>query len=438
MLKKLGYTILIVLLLFLFGFVIFKYFPDFRMPYVLTTVLVLLHFYVWSAIKVQCVKFSGIIRFSLAFLFWLPVIMLFAGGFALIFEPLESWPPFLKIYFIGIIFTFIVSLIFPVIFIFIADLLRFFQATELFLSSKKKRKANHAISRKKFLVNTGLAMGGIVLGSMGFGMLHGNYHFKTFRERLKIKNLPIGLDGFRIVQISDFHLGTWVSKDPLIRAVDQINALEPDAIFFTGDLVNSITEEAFPFFDELRELKAKYGIFCILGNHDYGKYHHWETKADELENFEQLITFYDNLDWKLLRNEHVLLHLEDADLMIAGVENWSENPRFPRLGDLKKALLGAPDSVVKILLSHDPTHWDAEVLQNPHHINLTLSGHTHGFQVGIETPYFRWSPAQYIYKRWAGLYIQEDQYLYVNRGIGAIGFPGRIGIRPEITLIELV
>ena len=437
MLKKLGYTLLILLLFALIGYVVFRYFPGFKMPYIFTLVLVTLHFYVWSAIKPQCKKLSTSLRIILGFVFWFPVMLLFVGGFGLVIEPLDSWSPFLRIYFIGIIFTFIVSLILPVIFIFFADVIRFFQASVLFLSSKKKRNAKNAISRKKFLVNTGLAMGGVVLGSMGFGMLHGSYHFKTFRELLSFKNLPAALNGFRIVQISDFHLGIWVSKDPLIRAVEQINALKPDIIFFTGDLVNNITEEAFPFFEELGELKAKYGIYSILGNHDYGKYHHWESEEEEQENFEQLLAFYENLDWKLLRNEHVVLHLDEADLVIAGVENWSSNPRFPRLGDLKKAMLGVPEGSVKILLSHDPSHWDAEVLEYHQPIDLTLSGHTHGFQVGIETPYFRWSPAQYLYKHWAGLYVQDERYLYVNRGIGAIGFPGRIGIRPEITLIEL-
>lgn len=207
MLKKIGYSLVIVLILILIGFIVFQYYPGFRMPYLFTTVLVVLHFYVWSAIKPQCKKFVGFVRVLLGFLFWLPVFLLFAGGFALIFEPLESWPPFLKIYFIGIIFTFIVSLILPVIFIFFADVVRFFQATKLFFSGREKRQAKNAITRKKFLVNTGLALGGVVLGSMGFGMLHGTYHFKTFRERLKIKNLPNALSGFKIIQISDFHLG---------------------------------------------------------------------------------------------------------------------------------------------------------------------------------------------------------------------------------------
>jgi len=437
MLKKTGYFFLILIFLIAFGVIIFKSLPQLRMPYIFTTALVLLHYYVWTAVRGRIKKYKALIQYLLVFLFWLPVLLLFTGALALFIQPMDSWPPFFKIYFVGIIFTFIVSLILPVVFIFIADIIRFIESIGLFFSSKEKRETKNAISRKTFLVNTGLAMGGVVLGSMGFGMLHGSYHFKTFRESLKLKNLPFDLRGFRIVQISDFHLGTWVSKEPLIRAVEHINSLHPDVIFFTGDLVNNITEEAFPFFDELKKLSAKQGIYSILGNHDYGKYHHWDSEEDEQANFDDLISFYDNLGWKLLRNEHVVLHEGNADLVVAGVENWSSNPRFPRLGDLGKAMDGVPDSAVKLLLSHDPTHWDAEVLSHYQHIDLTLSGHTHGFQVGIETPYFRWSPAQYLYKHWAGLYNQGEQYLYVNRGIGAIGFPGRIGIRPEITLIEL-
>lgn len=438
MLKKLGYALLTLFIFAFVGFIVARYLPAYKMPYLFTIVLIALHYYVWTAVKPAIKKRSKGLQFFLGFVFWLPVILLFAGGLGLFLAPLEAWPPFLRIYFIGIIFTFIVSLILPVVFVFFADITRFFEAIGLLFSGKKKRKAKKAITRKKFLVNTGLALGGVVLGSMGFGMLHGSYHFKTFREKLKIKNLPFDLNGFRMVQISDFHLGTWVSKEPLIRAVEEINALKPDVIFFTGDLVNNITEEAFPFFDELSEMKAKYGIYAILGNHDYGKYHHWESEEEEAGNFEDLLAFYDNLNWKLLRNTHEVLHLNEADLVIAGVENWSSNPRFPRLGDLDKAMHGVPDSSVKILLSHDPTHWDAEVLKHNQTIDLTLSGHTHGFQVGIESSFFRWSPAQYLYKHWAGLYAAGDQYLYVNRGIGAIGFPGRIGIRPEITLIELV
>jgi len=437
MLKKIAYSLLVIFFLIVGGIIVFKYFPGFRMPYLFTAFLTVLHYYVWTAVKVQLKKLNNALLFSLGFVFWLPIILLIIGGIALSIEPMDLWSPFLKIYFIGIIFTFIVSLILPVVFIFMADILRIFQTLKQFAKPKKNRKSK-GISRQKFLVNTGLALGGLVLGGMSFGMMRGNYHFKIFSEKLKIKNLPFDLKGFRIVQISDFHLGTWVNKEPLIRAVEHINFLNADVIFFTGDLVNNISEEAFPFFEELDKLKSNHGIYCVLGNHDYGKYHRWETIEEEIDNFDALVDFYKTLGWKLLRNEHVVLHEGHADILVAGVENWSVNPRFPRLGDLNKAFEKSPDSAIKILLSHDPTHWDAEVLNYQKHIHLTLSGHTHGFQVGIETPLFRWSPAQYLYKHWAGIYEQDQKYLYVNRGIGSIGFPGRVGIRPEITLIELV
>ncbi len=438
MLKKLVYTLSFSVLILVIGFLVFRFYPVFKIPFLLTTVLLLLHFYVWSAVKSRLNGLKQVQQVLVVFVFSLPVILLFSGIIALFAQAIDKWTPFFRIYFIGLIFTFIVSLLLPVFFIFLADILRFFQLVIRWLSPKEKQKPIESISRKKFLVNTGLGLGGLVLGSMGFGMLHGNYHFKKFRANIKIKNLPKSLQGLRIVQISDFHLGTWASKEPLIRAVEQINALDADLLFFTGDLVNNKTDEAFPFFEELQKLKAKKGIYCILGNHDYGNYQHWNTKAEKVENFEQLLDFYTRLNWKLLRNEHELLHFGELPLLIVGVENWSSNNHFPRLGDLDKALADAPDSVVSIVLSHDPSHWDAKILKHPRKIDLSLSGHTHGFQVGIENAYFRWSPAQYIYKHWAGLYRDEEQYLYVNRGIGAIGFPGRIGIRPEITLLELV
>jgi predicted MPP superfamily phosphohydrolase len=438
MLKKHVNTLWVIGFVLLTGFLVFRYYPSLKIPFLFTTVLLLLHYYVWTAVKprLKALKFHQ--RALTIFAFSLPVILLFIGIFALIIQPIDNWTPFFRIYFIGLIFTFIVSLLLPVIFVFLADVLRFFQIVKRQLSPKKKQKSIEAISRKKFLVNTGLGLGGLVLGSMSFGMLHGNYHFKKYRALIKIKNLPKSLQGLRIVQISDFHLGTWASKEPLIRAVEQINALDADLVFFTGDLVNNKTDEAFPFFEELKQLKAKKGIYCILGNHDYGNYHQWDSKAEKEENFEQLLDFYTRLNWRLLRNEHALLHFGEADLLLAGVENWSSNNHFPRLGDLDKALDEAPASDVTIVLSHDPSHWDAKILKHARKIDLSLSGHTHGFQVGIETPYFRWSPAQYIYKHWAGLYRDREEYLYVNRGIGAIGFPGRIGIRPEITLLELV
>lgn len=360
---------------------------------------------------------------------------------ALLFSSLDDWPSFLRVYFIGGLFTYVMSMLLPVVFLFFADIIRFIEILWNKNTDKRVDKIKgKEISRRKFIVNTGLSLGGITLGTMGFGMLHGNYDFKIWRYSIKLNRVPESLKGLKIVQISDFHLGTWVSKNPLIEAVNYINNLKADLVFFTGDLVNSMTEEAFPFKEELSKVKSKYGVFASLGNHDYGHYYNWASKEEEQKNWDDLLNFYKEIGWKLLRNENEVLEINGSKIHVVGVENWSQNSRFPRLGDMDKATKNIDSSDLNLLLSHDPTHWDQIVKDHPILIDITFSGHTHGFQFGIESKLFRWSPAQYIYKHWAGLYKNEtaDKFLNVNRGIGAIGFPGRVGIKPEITLVELV
>jgi len=359
---------------------------------------------------------------------------------ALLFNSMYDWPDFLRVYFVGGLFTYVMSMLIPVLFLFIADIVRFAEILIKKNSSHRVDKIKEeGITRRKFIVNTGLSLGGLTLGTMGFGMLHGNYDFKIWEYAIGLSKTPKALKGLRIVQISDFHLGTWVSKTPLIEAVKYINQLNADIILFTGDLVNAMTEEAFPFTDELAKIKARYGIYASLGNHDYGHYYNWESKEAEQKNWDDLLKLYQNIGWKLLRNEHDTLEINGSRLNIVGVENWSLNSRFPQLGDLDKAIGDMDTNGLNILLSHDPTHWEEKVKDHPVSMDITFSGHTHGFQFGIESKLFRWSPAQYVYKHWAGLYKdhQSEKFLNVNRGIGAIGFPGRVGIKPEITFVEL-
>jgi predicted MPP superfamily phosphohydrolase len=253
--------------------------------------------------------------------------------------------------------------------------------------------------------------------------------------------LPRELDGVKLVQISDLHLGSWANKEALKEAVDLINDENPDFIFFTGDLVNFLTREAYSFKGILKQLKARFGVFAVLGNHDYGDYVKWDSEKEKAQNLIDLENLYREMGWHLLRNENKLVKVNNIPVAVVGVENWSAYDRFPRYGDIQKALQGADMARFKILLSHDPTHWDKIVSQTRPDINVTLSGHTHGFQFGVELKNFKWSPAQYMYKRWAGLYsnpaTDNPQYLYVNRGLGMIGYPGRIGILPEITVLEL-
>jgi predicted MPP superfamily phosphohydrolase len=303
-------------------------------------------------------------------------------------------------------------------------------------------KSDHqeGITRSKFIQYLGFLSGGMVFSSMFVGMFKWEYEYKVLREKVNIPGLPNSFKNLRIVQISDFHLGNWGLYKPMEEAVKKIMSLKPDIVVFTGDIVTYSTKETERFGDILGNIKAPMGVYTVLGNHDYGLYVSWPDKESEKKNMTDLFDYYKRIGWKLLNNENVVLEKNGEKLAIVGVENWGINKRFPKFGDIDKALVGIEDIEVKILLSHDPTYWDHVIVPNNYPVGLTLSGHTHGFQFGIETPKVKWSPAQYVYKHWAGLYKnpKTNHYLYVNRGIGSIGYPGRIGILPEITILELV
>ncbi len=298
--------------------------------------------------------------------------------------------------------------------------------------------------RSRFLSMAALAAGGVPLATLTYGVVRNAYRYRRFAEDVPVKNLPAGLDGFKIVQISDMHSGSWTQTEPLRAAVEMVNKEQADIVCFTGDLVNSDAREMLPYVDIFKEIRGKYGVFSILGNHDYGTYHDWghprgsaEEAAAIAAHMERLFQVHQDLGWDLLRDENRLLRVNGHTLGVLGVENWGAAFRFPRLADLAKATAGTASCDCKILLSHDPTHWDAKVRPGYPDIDLTLSGHTHGFQFGVEIPGFKWSPAQYLYKQWAGLYRAGDQHLYVNRGLGFLGYPGRVGILPEVTVLTL-
>ncbi|MGZ3884494.1 MAG: metallophosphoesterase, partial [Bacteroidia bacterium] len=250
-------------------------------------------------------------------------------------------------------------------------------------------------------------------------------------------NLPEAFDGFKIVQISDIHCGSFLSDAALIKAFDILHKQKPDLILFTGDLVNNIATETHDYIEQYKSLKAPYGVYSVLGNHDYGDYVSWESGEAKRANLDSLKKIQADCGWKLLMNEHVALEKDGEKIALIGIENWSASNRFPKKGRLDLAYKGAEQYPFKILMSHDPSHWDQQVRKDYPNIDLTLSGHTHGMQFGIEIPGFKWSPVQYLYKQWAGLYKQDNQYLYVNRGLGFLGYPGRLGIWPEITVLEL-
>ena len=280
---------------------------------------------------------------------------------------------------------------------------------------------------------------GIPLIMLIYGILRNRHRYKLFKETIPIPNLPKNLEGLKIVQISDIHSGSFTRKEPLKKGIQLINDQAADLVFFTGDLVNSTAREIEPYLDVFNKIKAKYGVFSILGNHDYGDYVRWPSKEVKKNNLAQLKNTQKQLGWQLLLNENRLLNINGQQIAIIGVENYSANARFSKYGDLAKAYEGSQNVDLKLLLSHDPSHWEAQVTNNFKDIAITFSGHTHGAQFGIEiSGIFKWSPVQYFYKQWAGLYQKGSQYLYVNRGFGYLAYPGRVGILPEITAITLV
>jgi predicted MPP superfamily phosphohydrolase len=293
------------------------------------------------------------------------------------------------------------------------------------------------IPRSTFLSWLGLGLGGTLFGTLLFGF--GNkYNYQIKKIKLSFKNLPEAFKGMRMVHISDIHSGSFQDIRAVNKGIDLILKQQPDLIVFTGDLVNDRAAEMEPYQNSFGRLTAPLGVFSTLGNHDYGDYVQWPTAQAKLDNLEALKKVHANMGWRLLMNEHVLLEKKGEKIALLGIENWGAKARFPKYGKMDLAYPGTENISFKILLSHDPSHWDAQILPEYPGIDLMLSGHTHGMQFGLENPYFKWSPVQWMYKQWAGLYEQGAQKLYVNRGYGFIGYPGRVGILPEITVIEFV
>lgn len=292
------------------------------------------------------------------------------------------------------------------------------------------------ISRSAFLSWTGIAIGGGLFTTLLIGFSN-KYNYQVKKIKLSFDNLPSSFKGLKIVQISDIHSGSFTDKAAVNRGVDMVLNAKPDLILFTGDLVNDRADEMHDYMDVFSRVKAPMGVYSIFGNHDYGDYTSWPSEEAKKENLEHLKKVHAELGWKLMLDEHVVLEKDNEQIALLGIQNWSAFGSFPKYGKMDKAYHGSEKYPFKILMSHDPSHWDAEVRVKYPDIDLMLSGHTHGMQFGVENPYFKWSPVQWFYKEWAGLYEQGKQKLYVNRGYGFIGYPGRVGILPEITLIEL-
>jgi len=300
-----------------------------------------------------------------------------------------------------------------------------------------KSDADFFIARRKFVSQIAMGVAAIPFLSLLYGMTKGKYNFQVRKKTVYYPDLPDSFDGMKITQISDIHSGSFDDADAIAHAVDMINAQQSDMILFTGDIVNTHADEMKPWIDTFKRIeRPKFGKYSVLGNHDYGEYVSWPTQKAKQENFEGIKDLHRQIDFKLLLNENVKIKNGTDEIALIGVENWGHN--FKQAGDLTKASAGVKQEDFKILMSHDPSHWEMEVKNHPNNYHLTLSGHTHGFQFGVEIPQvIKWSPVQYVYKQWAGLYNNAGRYIYVNRGFGFHAYPGRVGIWPEITVLEL-
>lgn len=306
----------------------------------------------------------------------------------------------------------------------------------LFCAPFRTKKEKVIPSRRRFVSLIGMGVAAIPFAGMIYGMLWGRYNYRVVKHTLYFDDLPEAFDGYRVVHISDIHSGSFDNAEKVQYGIDMINVQQGDVIFFTGDLVNNKAEEMRPWIAHFKQLHAKDGVYSVLGNHDYGDYVQWDSPDEKAKNLETLKQIHQQLGFCLLNNESVFLSRGQQRIAVVGVENWGQG--FIKKGNLKQALSQVDKKDFKILLSHDPTHWQYEVLKDPNFIHLTLSGHTHGMQFGIEIPgVIKWSPAGWRYKYWGGVYKEKDRYINVNRGFGYLAFPGRVGMPPEITVIEL-
>lgn len=296
--------------------------------------------------------------------------------------------------------------------------------------------ADSSISRSAFLTWLGIIAGGGFLSAFIYGFSN-KYNYRVRTVKVRSPNLPDSFKGLKILQLSDIHSGSFTDREAVNRGVSMALNERPDIILFTGDLVNDRAIEMTDYKKIFSRLTAPMGVYSTLGNHDYGDYAQWASAEEKLANLEHLKNIQTEMGWRLLMNEHVIFERNNEKIALIGIENWGAKGHFPKYGKLDVAYKGTEEIPFKILMSHDPSHWDAQVLPQYPAIDLTLAGHTHGMQFGVEIPHFKWSPIQYMYKQWAGLYKTGKQYLYVNRGYGFLGYPGRVGILPEITVIEL-
>jgi uncharacterized protein len=412
--------------------------------FILPLIVIGIEFYFFSGVQTIIKDFQPQRKVTIQIIYWVISGLTIAGLTFSIFFPPQTWPQFFRIYIASLLFVLFISKLIGCLFLAVDDILRFFRWGFQFATTFNHPEKREGISRLKFLVYAAGTFFTIPFVSLFYGVVRGAFKYKTHVVNLAFPNLPEAFHGLKIVQISDIHTGSFADDTShLSYAFDRVLELKPDIIFFTGDLINDNVRETDGYLDIYKKLKAPMGVFSILGNHDYGDYLEWPDKAAKIASQEELKKVQTEAGWRLLLNEHVVLEKAGQKIALLGVENWGGNLHFKRYGRMDLAHQGTEQYDFKILLSHDPSHWGKEVKQKYSDVDLTLSGHTHGFQFGVEIPGFKWSPVQYVYPQWGGLYRHQKQYLYVNRGLGCVGrekvsfVKFRLGIWPEVTLIEL-
>lgn len=405
--------------------------------FIFVTLFLLIDFYVFQAVlnvsKNWPAPWKGVIRYG----FWIPTVLCIGAlGWWMMADPYKVGAGLRNWILTGLFATYF-SKLFGVFFLLLDDGQRLVRwVAKLFTKPAANPLPGEVINRSQFLSQAAMVATAIPFGAMAYGIISGAHDYRVRRVTVKLPHLPDSFDGLRIVQLSDIHSGSFFNKTAVRGGVEMVLNEKPDLIFFTGDLVNNESGEVKDYIEVFNKLKAPLGVYSVTGNHDYGDYKNWTSKEAKQQNFQDLITAHRELGFDLLMNEHRFIEQGGSKLAIMGIENWGAG-RFSKYGKLDEAYVGTEDAEVKLLLSHDPSHWDAQVRPNYKDIDIAFAGHTHGFQFGVELGDFKWSPSQYAYKQWAGLYQEGNQYLYVNRGFGYLGYPGRVGMPPEITVMEL-
>ena len=409
--------------------------------FIIIVIMILLDIYVFMAIKSVSHGLSSKLRTVIFSIYWIIAVAAIIGLLVFILTGPEFLPKKFRTYLFATILAFVFGQLISSVFFLIDDVRRLIQwlaGKAFFRNTEVSQMNGDGISRSVFLSWIGLAAGTTLFGSLIYGFSN-KYNYKIKRVKIAFDNLPEGFNGIKILHFSDVHSGSFMNKKAVEHGVEKIIAQNADLVIFSGDLVNDRAPEMNNYMNVFNKIKAPMGVFSTFGNHDYGDYVKWPYEGVTKEqNLINLAKIHAELGWRLMMDENIELERNGDKIALIGIQNWSAKAHFPRYGNMKKAYAGTEKYPFKILISHDPSHWDAQVRPEYPDVDLTLSGHTHGMQFGVEIPGFKWSPVQYIYKEWDGLYEEGKQKLYVNPGFGFIGYPGRVGILPEITVIELV